>query len=174
MNILLIIMFLIMPLVLSAQVQSQNYESPTNGVVSSGGGIQSQSYSASGTVLWYDPTMIFSFNYTHSGIGNVEILNGKSTTDVEENIQDIVENGIFPNPLNEKSLLRFTTLQIGTVSIEIFDYAGKSIYKDRISIQSVGRITVPLTRFYQQTEAGVFLLKLSMLSESKFLTVIKN
>lgn len=168
-----ILMFMIMPLALSAQLQSASYYSPLRGIISSGGVLQSQNYSTSGTVLWYDPTSIFSTNYTQMGIGNVEILNTKSTTDAEDTPWETSQSTIFPNPLREESLLRFYTWRAGTASLELYDYTGSKIYSASILVTSIGYTTIALREFYQRAGIGVFLLKLNFGSEAKSMIILK-
>ncbi len=168
-----VILFIISFSGVSAQMTSANYESPANGIVSSGGIIQSQNYDASGTILWFYSPIILSANYTQEGIGNLEILNGKSVTEVEKNEQVPTCNGIFPNPLVEESVLRLSVIRTGIATIEFFDCTGKKIHGESFNIHSSSLVSVPLAGFYHQAGKGVYILKLSLETESKIMIVYK-
>ncbi|MBK9247813.1 MAG: hypothetical protein IPM69_06770 [Ignavibacteria bacterium] len=169
----IISMFMIMPLAVSAQLQSTSYTSPASGIVSSGGALQSQNYNASGNVLWYDPTTIYSSNYTQTGIGNVEILNGKGVTDVKENPLISSQSSIFPNPLREESLLRFYSYSTGKAILEMYDYTGIKIHSESILISSIGYTSVALREFYLKASIGVFMVKLNFGTEAKSMVIMK-
>lgn len=157
----------------SAQMKSTNYESPTSGIVSSGGIIQSQNYGASGTILWFNSSITVSPGYTQEGIGNLEILNGKGVTEVVESIRETALNSIFPNPVSQESVFRFSVERIGTATLEIFDYTGVKVYGEVINITSPGLAEVPLRKFYDHTGVGVFVLKLSNETQFKTMLILK-
>ncbi|MBI3259113.1 MAG: hypothetical protein HYZ54_06545 [Ignavibacteriae bacterium] len=168
-----LILFIMSFIGVSAQMKSVNYESPANGIASTGGLIQSQNYGGSAAILWFNSLVTLSANYTQIGIGNLEILNGKNTTYVAENNYEDIQNSVFPNPVREESMFRFSAKRIGTASLEIFDYTGVKVYGEVINITSPGLTTIPLRKFYGQSGAGVFMIKLSTETEFKTMIILK-
>ena len=159
MKILVIIALLAAPLTAAAQLNSNDYRSPLNGVPSAGGIPNSADYSASGTVVWYDCSLISSDGYGAAGIGNVEILGGKVTSaeDVEP------ERGgctISPNPVTELSAVHFTLKTGANVQLMISDVTGATVYSATLADMPAGEHSYSLSEFSKLHTAGVFLLKI--------------
>lgn len=141
-----------------AQLSSESYQSPLNGAASSGALLQSAHYASSGTVTWYDCSVVYSANYRAVGLGNAEILNGDVTSGEEQQANN---SGciVFPNPIAESSALSFVLKIGGNLQLTVVDAAGATAFSWSPGYRSAGQHSIPLGQLFHAA-AGVYMLRL--------------
>ncbi len=97
-------------------------------------------------------------------VRDFEYVNVGTTTDVDDNFENVLSFKAYPNPFQDQVAIQFA--KGGDYALEIYDLTGKSVYKKNIQAIDEQFVTVDLN-----APTGVYLLKVA--SEGKLMKVLK-